>query len=85
MIKNDNTLWAVGSNGFGQLGTGTTDQVCSFVQVTTDKSNIKPGSYHSLIMKMIILFGLVAETNLANLAKVCIQPQIQFMKKSWMM
>ena len=41
IIKNDGTLWATGSNSYGQLGLGTSSSVSSFTKVTTNVSDIK--------------------------------------------
>ncbi len=48
-IKNDGTLWAWGSNTYGQLGTGTTDDATTPTQVGTDRDwkRVSAGKLHS--------------------------------------
>lgn len=48
-IKTDGTLWAWGSNAYGQLGTGTTDDASAPTQVGTDRDwkRVSAGKLHS--------------------------------------
>lgn len=51
-IKSDQTLWATGSNIWGQLGLGDNTKRDVFTQVGADKYNqINCGYYHSLVTK----------------------------------
>lgn len=52
-IKTDGTLWAWGSNAYGQLGTGTTDDATSPTQVGTDRDwkRVSAGKLHSFAWK----------------------------------
>ncbi len=51
ILKNDNTLWAIGDNECGQLGTGDCNDVSTPVQVMTGVADISTGGHHSLILK----------------------------------
>ena len=56
IIKNDNSLWACGFNGSGQLGIGSeTSSVTTFTQVTTNINNdveqIACGLDHTVLLK----------------------------------
>ena len=54
ILKNDNTLWSVGYNEFGQLGLGDTTNRYTFTQVTTNTDNIKSvhcGCHHTFILE----------------------------------
>ena len=48
-VRSDNTLWAWGNNSFGQLGSGTTANQSSPVQIGTRSgwTSITAGDYHS--------------------------------------
>ncbi len=50
-IKSDGTLWAAGSNNFGQLGDGTFTERRSPVQITTGALSVAAGVTHSLFVK----------------------------------
>jgi alpha-tubulin suppressor-like RCC1 family protein len=52
-IKTDGTLWAWGSNGYGQLGIGNNDQQLSPVQVGTDNNwtSAQGGREHTIALK----------------------------------
>ncbi len=52
-IKNDGTLWAWGSNTFGQLGDGSTTDKNSPVQIgsESDWQSVGTGSYHTMAIK----------------------------------
>ncbi len=52
-IKTDGTLWAWGSNGYGELGVGDTNEHDSPVQVGTDTDwqSMSIGYYHGLAQK----------------------------------
>jgi alpha-tubulin suppressor-like RCC1 family protein len=50
-VKSDGTLWAMGSNDYGQLGDGTTTGRSTAVQVATGVASVSAGGYHSLYVK----------------------------------
>ncbi|RRK02018.1 hypothetical protein Ga0100230_002035 [Opitutaceae bacterium TAV3] len=50
-LKNDGTVWAVGSNGYGQLGDGTATARSTPVKVMSGVQAIATGAYHSLFLK----------------------------------
>jgi alpha-tubulin suppressor-like RCC1 family protein len=52
-IKTDGTLWAWGSNGWGQLGDGTREHRLSPVQIGTDRNwaSVSAGAHHALAVK----------------------------------
>ena len=51
-IKIDGSLWAMGENGYGQLGDGTITQRSSPVKVVSSGViEIAAGKYHSLFLK----------------------------------
>ncbi|OGA38117.1 MAG: hypothetical protein A3G26_01175, partial [Betaproteobacteria bacterium RIFCSPLOWO2_12_FULL_65_110] len=50
-IKTDGTLWTWGSNGFGQLGTGTHSEASSPVQVGSGYSAAAAGNGHTVAIK----------------------------------
>ena len=50
IIKNDNSLWVTGWNGYGQLGTGNTENVGDPVKIDHDVTAIA-SRYHSLYTK----------------------------------
>lgn len=50
-IKKDGSLWVSGSNKYGQLGDGTTEDKSSFVQVAENVSLVSAGYGHALIIK----------------------------------
>ena len=50
-VKSDNTLWAMGSNDYGQLGDGTTTSRSTPAQVTTGVASVAAGSYHTMYVK----------------------------------
>jgi alpha-tubulin suppressor-like RCC1 family protein len=50
-VKADGTLWAVGSNGYGQLGDGTSTSQRTPVKVASDVEQVAAGAYHSLFIK----------------------------------
>ncbi len=58
IIKKNGDLWAVGFNGFGQLGDGSTDQRVNPVQVKiaggaamTNVDQVATGGYYTMILK----------------------------------
>ena len=51
-IKTDGTLWATGSNGYGQLGAGTTTDVNMPVQVASGVASVAAGSIHTMFVKV---------------------------------
>jgi alpha-tubulin suppressor-like RCC1 family protein len=51
LVKADGTLWATGSNVWGQLGDGTTTQRRSFVQVLDSVSYVAAGPVHTMALK----------------------------------
>jgi alpha-tubulin suppressor-like RCC1 family protein len=50
-VKNDNTLWAMGRNNYGQLGDGTTDNSPDPIQIMTGVSKAYGGALHTVFMK----------------------------------
>lgn len=50
-IKANGSLWAMGSNSFGQLGDGSTSTRSSPVQIATEVASVSVGAYHSLFVK----------------------------------
>src|SRR2546423_776551 len=52
-LKSDGTVWAVGSNGSGELGDGTTTDRNAAVSVSgiTDATQIAAGQFHSLALR----------------------------------
>ena len=50
-VKTNGTLWAMGYNGYGELGDGTTTTRYVPVQIATGVSTAAVGSYHSLFVK----------------------------------
>ena len=50
-IKNDGTLWAMGSNNEGQLGDGTNNDQSTPVSITNDVVAVAAGDNHSLYVK----------------------------------
>ena len=50
-IKTDGTLWAAGTNDYGQLGDGSTVDRLSPVQVASQVKAVACGASHSLILK----------------------------------
>lgn len=50
-IKSDSSLWAVGFNDYGQLGTGTTVSTSSPVKIANDVIHAAAGMHHSLFVK----------------------------------
>ncbi len=51
ILKKDDTLWAVGNNLFGQLGTGSTDRKLHPGQVMIEVAYVSAGYNHSMIVK----------------------------------
>ena len=51
ILKTDGTLWACGSNNYGQLGDRTHNDHLTPVQVMTDVSAVSAGEYHTMILK----------------------------------
>ncbi len=50
-IKANGTLWASGSNGYGQLGNGSFNGAPSPVQIATGINAVAAGAYHTLYLK----------------------------------
>lgn len=50
-VKTSGTLWALGTNGNGQFGNGTTNNSSNPVQITSNVSVAAAGSTHSLFVK----------------------------------
>jgi hypothetical protein len=50
-VKTDGTLWAMGANGYGQLGDGTTTQRLLPVQVATEVAAVSTGFYTTTILR----------------------------------
>jgi hypothetical protein len=51
-LKTDGTLWAMGWNGAGQLGDGTTTNRSTPLQVAMEVADVTAGASHSLYLKM---------------------------------
>ena len=54
ILKNDGTLWECGTNNYGQLGLGDTNNRTTFTQVTTNADDIKEihcGEDHTFILE----------------------------------
>ena len=54
VLKNDGTLWGCGTNSYGQLGLGDSNNRTIFTQVTTNADDVKSvycGWNHTLILK----------------------------------
>lgn len=53
LIKNDDTLWACGSNRFGQMGADTDDYDRSyqFKQIAEKVEDVTVGEYHAIILQ----------------------------------
>ena len=50
-IKTDNSLWAWGYNGFGQLGNGTTTNLSKPAKIMDNVVTAAAGTYHSMAIK----------------------------------
>ncbi len=51
ILKNDNSLWAVGWNNYGQLGDGTNANAPNPVQVMNDVDYVSAGGGHTMVVK----------------------------------
>ncbi len=51
IVKKDGSLWSCGSNGFGQLGDGTTTNRHNPVKIMSDVSTATAGGWNSFIVK----------------------------------
>jgi alpha-tubulin suppressor-like RCC1 family protein/sugar lactone lactonase YvrE len=51
ILKTDNTLWATGSNAFGQLGDGSNGNRNTPVKIMTNVKTVSAGDAHTLILK----------------------------------
>lgn len=51
ILTNGGDLYAVGSNNFGRLGNGTTDEQMNPVKVATDVKNVVAGFNHTMFIK----------------------------------
>jgi alpha-tubulin suppressor-like RCC1 family protein len=51
ILKPDGTLWGVGWNDFGQLGTGNTTNVNNWIKITDNVKAVSAGYQYSLILK----------------------------------
>ena len=51
ILKNDSSLWATGSNEYGQLGDGTTTTRYLPIKIIEDVEDIKAGYDYALILK----------------------------------
>ncbi|MBK8856702.1 MAG: hypothetical protein IPN11_03185 [Opitutaceae bacterium] len=50
-VQADGTLWGTGGNGYGQLGTGTTETVYAPRLIATDVATVVAGEMHVLFVK----------------------------------
>lgn len=50
-LKSDGTLWAAGSNEYGQLGDGTKINKTSWTKVLSDVAQVSVGGYHTFVLK----------------------------------
>lgn len=51
VIRGDHSLWASGSNSYGQLGDGTTTDRRNFVRIATNVAAVAAGDSHTLFLK----------------------------------
>ncbi len=51
ILKEDDTLWAVGLNSYGQLGVGSRDEKLNLVQIMTGVDKVSSGDLHTMILK----------------------------------
>ena len=51
ILKNDNTLWGCGFNGYGQLGLGNAGNQKIFTQIATDIKSVYCGGGYTIILK----------------------------------
>ena len=51
ILKNDDTLWGVGANHYGQLGVGDTENRNTFVKIANNVKDISVGAHHSLFLE----------------------------------
>ena len=51
IVKQDNTLWAVGDNKYGQLGDGSKTPIKTFKQVMTSVKAVAAGYEHAMVVK----------------------------------
>lgn len=70
MVKTDGTLWACGSNSFGELGNGTVGEPSAEpVQIMTEVAKVEVGDCYALALKMdgtVWSWGSNAEGELGN-------------------
>ena len=50
-VKSDGSLWAWGSNGYGQLGDGTTKNSFAPIKIMDNVAKISTGVYHAMAIK----------------------------------
>ena len=51
ILKNDDTLWGCGYNGYSQLGLGDANDRTTFTQITNNVKSVYCGESHTLILK----------------------------------
>ncbi|AEC02506.1 fimbrillin family protein [Parasphaerochaeta coccoides] len=51
ILKNDDTLWGTGSNGSGEVGTGTINLIKTPVKVMSNIAAVSAGDEHTIIMQ----------------------------------
>lgn len=67
ILKSDGTLWAMGSNAYGQLGDGTTINRTSPVQITSGVIKVTCGYHHTLFIKTNGSLWAMGKNNYGNL------------------
>jgi len=70
ILKNDGSIWSCGVNYYGGLGLNDTTSRNTFTQVTTNINNdvkqIACGNYHTFILKIMVVYGLVVKMIMGN-------------------
>lgn len=80
IIKNDNSLWAIGANNFGQLGDGAFTSKSIFTKIDENVKDIAAGEYHSLILKADISLWGAGDNYKGQLGNPAISRNFSFVK-----